>query len=199
MSNGFTRFRFPTVSTLKIAGASSPSPWPGSTPIAPRSRLYRGIRLLFTPPEKATVLRVARQDVDGKAVSRGTVQHEALEGDSAMDIAVDAELKIPVACFVDAGVGEGLPAAGIPYALAVSLEVAPKTGLPIYEEVRDRIQPGQGPRLAPHFLVLARRRWLPVRRDWLWIFFGASRAVAEKSSGQSRGKRSSAAFLVRVP
>jgi len=111
------------------------------TPIAPRSRLYRGIRLLFTPPEKATVLRVARQDVDGKAVSRGTVQHEALEGDSAMDIAVDAELKIPVACFVDAGVGEGLPAAGIPYALAVSLEVAPKTGLPIYEEVRDRIQP----------------------------------------------------------
>jgi len=109
------------------------------TPIAPRSRAYRGIRLFFTPPEKATVLRGNRRDVDGKAVSRGTVQHEVLEGESAMDIAEDAELKIPVACFADAL--DELPTAGIPYALAVSLEVAPKTGLPIYEEVRERIQP----------------------------------------------------------
>ena len=109
------------------------------TPIAPRSRAYRGIRLFFTPPEKTTVLRVNRRDVDGKAVSRGTVQHEVLEGESAMDIAEDAELKIPVACFADAL--DEVPTAGIPYALAVSLEVAPKTGLPIYEEVRERIQP----------------------------------------------------------
>jgi hypothetical protein len=111
------------------------------TPIAPRRRQYRGISLFFTPPEKSTVLRVARQDVDGKAVSRGTVQHEVLEGDSAMDIAEDAELKIPVACFTDATLREELPTAGIPYALVVSLEVAPKTGLHIYEKVRDRIQP----------------------------------------------------------
>jgi hypothetical protein len=111
------------------------------TPIAPRIRQYRCIRLSFTPPEETTDLRVARQDVHGNAVSRGTVQHEVLEGDSAMDIAEDAELKIRVACFADAVLGEDLPAAGIPYALAVSLEVAPKTGLPIYDEVRVRIQP----------------------------------------------------------
>jgi hypothetical protein len=112
------------------------------TPIAPRSRLYRGIRLSFTPPEKDSVLRVARQDVHGNAVSRGTVQHEVLEGEfSAMDIAEDAELRIPVVCFADAVSGDSLPAEGIPYALVVSLEVAPKTGLHIYEQVRDRIRP----------------------------------------------------------
>jgi hypothetical protein len=111
------------------------------TPIAPRTRLYRGIRLFFSPPEKATILRVDRKDVDGKAVSRGTVQHEVLEGNTAMDIAEDAELKVPVACFTDATAGEDLSSAGIPYALAVSLEVAPKTGLHIYEEVQARIQP----------------------------------------------------------
>jgi hypothetical protein len=111
------------------------------TPIAPQSRLYRGIRLLFAPPQKTTVLCVDRHDVDGKAVSRGTVQHEVLEGDSAMDIAEDAELKIPVACFADATLGEALPMVGIPYALAVSLEVAPKVRLPIYEQVQARIRP----------------------------------------------------------
>jgi hypothetical protein len=111
------------------------------TPIAPRSRLYRGIRLFFTPPDAANFLRVARHDVDGRAVSRGTVQHEVLEGKSAMDIAEDAELKIPVACFADAILGNDLPGAGIPYALAVSLEVAPKNKLPIYEQVQERIRP----------------------------------------------------------
>lgn len=112
------------------------------TPIAPRSRLYRGIRLSFTPPERDSFLRVSRQDVHGNAVSRGTVQHEVLDGvSSAMNIAEDAALDIPVVCFAEAVSGDTLPVAGIPYALAISLEVAPKTRLPIYEQVRAHIRP----------------------------------------------------------
>jgi hypothetical protein len=37
---------------------------------------------------------------------------------------------------------QALSPEGIPYALAVTIEVAPETGLPIYEEVRSRIRPG---------------------------------------------------------
>jgi len=67
---------------------------------------------------------------------------EVLAGEfSAMDIAEDAVLEIPVACFPDAVSGDALSAVGIPYALAISLEVAPKTRLPIYEQVRTRIRP----------------------------------------------------------
>jgi len=50
-------------------------------------------------------------------------------------------LEIPVRCFADALAADLLPGGGVSYALAVSLEVAPKMGLPIYEEVRTRIQP----------------------------------------------------------
>jgi hypothetical protein len=113
------------------------------TPINPRSRQYRCISVFFTPPAMdLSPLDVKRLEVDGKAVSRGTVQHEVLEGVStAMDIPADGALDIPVSCFEDAPLTEPLPADGIPYALAVTLEVAPKTALPIYEQVRARIQP----------------------------------------------------------
>jgi hypothetical protein len=102
---------------------------------------YRCAKLSFAPPESSSLLRIARRDVDGKAVFRGTVQHEVLEGDSTMDIGECAELKIPLACFMDAPPSEGSAGILIPYALAVSLEVAPKTGLPIYDQVQIRIQP----------------------------------------------------------
>ncbi len=112
------------------------------TPIAPRSQKYRGVSVAFIPPSQSDLLHVSRSEVHGNAVSRGTVQHEVLKGyASAMDIADDAKLEIPVNCFADAAMANALPGSGVPYALAVSLEVAPKMGLPIYEEVRARIQP----------------------------------------------------------
>jgi len=74
-------------------------------------------------------------------VFRGTVQHEVLEGESTMDVAEDADVKIPVACFADAPLSEGLAGVSIPYALAVSLEVAPETPLPIYQQAQVRIRP----------------------------------------------------------
>jgi hypothetical protein len=80
-------------------------------------------------------------DVHANAVSRGTVQHEVFEGDdSAMDIAANGFIEIPVTCFEDAGLTEPLPEEGIPYALAVSLEVAPATALPTYEAIRARVR-----------------------------------------------------------
>lgn len=57
-----------------------------------------------------------------------------------MDIGEDEIISIPVTCFEDAGTVDPLPGDGVPYALAVTVEVAPETPLPIYEEVRSRLQ-----------------------------------------------------------
>jgi hypothetical protein len=56
--------------------------------------------------------------------------------------AADAAMTLPVACFEDAPLSQPLPPEGVPYGLAVTIEVAPETGLPIYEDVRSRVRPG---------------------------------------------------------
>lgn len=111
------------------------------TPINPARIGYRGVLVRFAAP-RDSVLLADGVDVDGNAVRRGTVQHEVLEGNfSAMNIGLDETIDIPVTCFEDAISATTLPEEGIPYALAVTVEVAPETGLPIYEEVRARVQP----------------------------------------------------------
>jgi hypothetical protein len=95
----------------------------------------------FAAP-RDSVLRADGVDVDGKAVTRGTVQHEVLEGNfSAMNIGSAETIDIPVTCFEDGVMATALPGGGVPYALAVTVEVAPETGLAIYDEVRARVQP----------------------------------------------------------
>ena len=113
------------------------------TPINPRSPKYRCVQLSFAVTQAlASPLGVDRAQVHGNAVTRGTIQHEVLESHSgAMDVGADAEIEIQVSCGEDAPLTTALPERGVPYALAVSLEVAPETGLPIYEQVRDRIRP----------------------------------------------------------
>jgi hypothetical protein len=111
------------------------------TPVNPQRREYRSMALRVGVPRE-NVLRANGVDVDGKAVTRGTVQHEVLLGDvGAMNLGPTESLVLPVTCFEEAPLLAALPGEGVPYALAVTIEVAPETGLSIYEEVRARVQP----------------------------------------------------------
>jgi len=65
------------------------------------------------------------------------VQHEILEGQKADAFVDGAALEIKVSCRPTAGSLEE----PVPYALAVSLEVAEEIGVPIYDEIRQRIRP----------------------------------------------------------
>jgi hypothetical protein len=79
---------------------------------------------------------VKRLEADWRAVQRGTVQHEILEGDRAAAFIDGDNLEILVSCRADAGALED----SIPYALATTLEVAPDIGVTVYGQVRERVQ-----------------------------------------------------------
>jgi subtilase family protein len=112
-----------------------------NSPINPYDKRYRRAQVWFVPKEpngfdSEELLRVRRREADQRAASRGTVQHEIFEGDQTSVFGDTDELTLKVNCREHAGRLAG----AIPYALAISLEVAPATQLPIYEEVRDRLQ-----------------------------------------------------------
>ncbi len=107
------------------------------SPINPTHRKYRRAALWFEPPGKEELL-VHRSGVDWRAVKRGTLQHEVLEGEQgAINIQPDASLEVPVSCIAEAGALDER----VPYAMAVTLEVAPGVNTKIYDEVRARIAP----------------------------------------------------------
>ncbi len=81
-------------------------------------------------------LAVSRREVDHQQVRNGTVQHEIFEGESAVPFLDGDEFHIQVNCRAEAG----RLSASVPYALAVTLEVAEGVGVPIYPEIRDRIR-----------------------------------------------------------
>jgi len=103
------------------------------TPVNPLHQSWRRADLWFTPP--ADSLQVSRAQADWRAVQRGTVQHEILEGDRAAVFIDGANLEIQVSCRSDAGVLED----AVPYAIAATLEVAEEIGIDIYSEVAVRI------------------------------------------------------------
>lgn len=103
------------------------------SPVAVNTQRYRSASLWFEV-EGGTVAP-NRQDVDWKAVRRGTVQHEVLDGDRAIAIVDDASLKIKVNCRRDAAKIQE----PVAYGLAVSLEVAEGIDIAIYDEIRTRI------------------------------------------------------------
>ena len=107
------------------------------SPINPTHRKYRRAALWFEPPGQSELI-VRRSGVDWRAARRGTLQHEVLEGDrDVINVQPDGALQIPVSCVADAGPLEER----IPYAIAVTLEVAPGVNTRIYDEVRARIAP----------------------------------------------------------
>jgi hypothetical protein len=102
------------------------------TPISPTDRRYRIARLRLESPKDMAPLNVTGGQVHGDAASRGTVQHLVLEREnSAMLVGDDQAIEFGVTCAEDA-LELTTP---IPYAVVVSLETAPGTGLPIYEQV----------------------------------------------------------------
>jgi len=104
------------------------------TPVNPRHQSWRRADLWFAPPNDP--LHVERQQADWRAVQRGTLQHEILEGAEAAVFVDGANLEIQVSCRADAGALEE----NVPYALATTLEVAEEIGVPIYDEIRVRVQ-----------------------------------------------------------
>jgi hypothetical protein len=113
------------------------------TPINPWDRRYRRAHLWFDPKassddgDSAKLLKIERCEADSRATRRGTVQHEVFEGEKAAVFTEDDDLVLKVSCRADAGD----LAESIPYALVVSLEVAPGLDVPIYEEIRVRLRP----------------------------------------------------------
>lgn len=104
------------------------------TPVNAAHQAWRRADLWFTPP--LTPLQLNRREADWRAVQRGTVQHEVLEGDRAAAYVDGDNLEILVNCRADAGALEDQ----IPYGLATTLEVAADIGVAVYEEVRERVQ-----------------------------------------------------------
>ena len=104
------------------------------SPINVQHRFYRRAHLWVSPPRE--IIGVERQDANWQTVRRGTVQHECFEGDQVVSFVDGENLVLTVNCRADAGTFEERA----PYAVVATLEVAPETGLPIYQEVAARIR-----------------------------------------------------------
>ena len=114
------------------------------TPVNPAHRSFRRARLEFTSPNGSEDLAVKRSSYDHHQVKRGTLQHEIFEGDRAVNFEDGGDIVVRIHCKADAGVLEQ----DVPYGLAVTLEVAEESRLPIYEEVALRIRQGLAVRVA---------------------------------------------------
>lgn len=104
------------------------------SPVNPRHRAWRRAQLWFDPPMQG--LRVKRQQADSRAVRRGTLQHEILEGQAPASFNQGDALDIRVSCRADAGTLEDR----VPYALVTTLEVADDLTLDIYDEVHTAVR-----------------------------------------------------------
>lgn len=103
------------------------------SPINANSRKFRKANLSFLPPKDD--IGVERKNADWQQVKNGTVQHEILEGKKSISYQDGDALVVSVVCREDAGNLDE----SVNYGLAVTLEVAEEVGLPIYEEIKDRI------------------------------------------------------------
>ena len=109
------------------------------SPINPRHRYLREAKLEIQPDENwaSTPLKLNRTDSDHHQVKRGTVQHEIIEGKNQLAaFQQDEEIVLQITCKKDAT--ENLEES-IPYGLAVTLEAAEESGIPVYEKIRERI------------------------------------------------------------
>ena len=106
-----------------------------TSPVNPRHRNWRRAQLWFSPP--MTELGVKWKQADPRAVQRGTVQHEVLEGESSGEFVTGSNLEIQVSCRADAGALED----EVPYALVTTIEVTSDLWVSnIYDEVRAAMQ-----------------------------------------------------------
>ncbi len=97
---------------------------------------YRRAKLWMTPPQDQ--LRIKRANsVHDKAALRGSVQHEILEGSDAVAFVDGNRFECKVNCSADAGELTG----SVRFAICVSLEVRLDSGIPVYQEILERIRP----------------------------------------------------------
>jgi hypothetical protein len=105
------------------------------TPVNPRHRNYRQAYLWCSFPQDK--LGVVRHEIDSDTARRGTVEHRVLEGEDVIAIVDRDALEVTVSCKEDAGALDER----VPYALAVTLEVAEPLEVSIFEQIRDQIRP----------------------------------------------------------
>jgi len=72
-----------------------------------------------------------------KSVGRGTLYHEHRTGEDARVFVDDGHMLIRISCRANAGNLD----APVPYALALSFEVALEAGIPVYNDVRTLVSP----------------------------------------------------------
>lgn len=111
------------------------------SPVNPDHRNFREAKLELSPVGGwgDLPLKLARQDADHNQVLRGTVQHEVVEGSKQIAAFQDGDsVLLHIACKKDATARLD---EAIPYGLAVTLEVAEGIQIPIYEQLRTRLQP----------------------------------------------------------
>ena len=101
------------------------------TPVNPMHQNWRRAKLWFD----TKTLKIGKRQADWRTVRRGTVQHEVFEGEGAIAPS-NHVLELHVNCSKDAGTLE----ASVPYALAVTLEMAERIGVDIYAQVREKLE-----------------------------------------------------------
>lgn len=104
------------------------------TPGNPRDRRYRQAYLWCSFPESQ--LGISRAEIDSDTARRGTVEHRILEGSKIIAPEEGDTLDITISCKEDAG---GLDGA-VPYAIAVTLEIAEPLEVSIFEQVRGQVR-----------------------------------------------------------
>ena len=103
------------------------------TPPNPRHSKYRVAKLWTDLPTDP--LNLTRVEGEARQLQLGTLQHETFEGEGAVPVVAGQHLLIRVNCVADAG----RLLNPVEFALCVSLEVAEGVALPIYNQVRERI------------------------------------------------------------
>ena len=104
------------------------------TPVNSKRQNYRVAHLWFDP-KNGNTLAPDRQNAEFRAVQRGTVQHEILEGERAVPFQDGDSIAIKVNCRSDAGKLRG----SVRYGLAVTLEAREDVDIPVYQEVLDKL------------------------------------------------------------
>jgi hypothetical protein len=105
------------------------------TPVNVAHRGYRRVKLRVDA-KGSLGLAGERREADNRAVVRGTVQHEILEGEAAVPYADGDDLSFTITASPGAGAFDDV----VPYAFVVTLETAEGVGLPIHAEVTTRLR-----------------------------------------------------------
>lgn len=105
------------------------------SPTSSNSTAYKMAKLYFDADTKQVVQE--RINSDNNAAKRGTVQHEIFEGTQASTYIDGSTLTIKVGCKKEKKLEDS-----VRFVLMASLEVAPETHLPIYQEVETRLRLG---------------------------------------------------------